>query len=825
MKLYTKATQSNKVTAREAENRNVAYRAATESIVLLHNDGTLPIAAGKLALYGAGAAHTIKGGTGSGEVNERHSVNILEGLKNAGFEITTAKWLSDYEEDFRKAQEEHAKVVASRLRRFDWISIVNPLPFQYPFGRKISEADIKSSNTDTCIYVVARLSGECTDRNPAKNDYSLAESEIENIKIVTKSYKKTIVVVNTGSSMNMDFLDEIEGISAVIYFCKQGCEGGTALADLLIGKVSPSGRLSETWAKNYSDIPFAEEYSIISGNRKYADYKEGIYVGYRYCDSFDVEPRFPFGYGLGYAEFSIDYSGMKLDGAHVNISVRVTNTGTQHSGKEVVQLYLCCPSKKLLRERQSLAAFAKSSVLAPGETQELTLQFDLRTMAAYDQDKAQFILEAGDYMLRVGKHSRATKACAVLELEREIVVSQHQNICPVKTPIEELKGKSFEHKQESSTLPRQSIAADAILTETTDYTPPKITEDKRVREILDKLSADEMVELCVGIGMLGGEKYLTVPGAGGYTTSMLLDKGLSNMVLSDGPAGVRLQKTSAITKKEKVKMVDAQLGAMEYLPKIVKKFLFGNPKKDKLLYQFTTAFPVGNAMAQTWNTELLEEIGKAAGREMVEYGVSVWLAPGMNIHRNPLCGRNYEYFSEDPLLTGKLAAAITRGAQSHEGCFVTIKHFVCNEQEEARQRMSSNVSERALREIYLRGFEIAIKEGNAGCVMTSYNRVNGEYAPNSYDLCTKVLRNEWGFDGLVMTDWFSTWEKRGLASNAAAIKSGNDLIMPGGKSFKKNVREALSSGSLSLEELRLASSNVIRTILASHTQKEFSQNR
>jgi len=825
MKLYTKATESNKVTAREAENREVAYRAATESIVLLKNDGTLPIAGGKLALYGAGAAHTIKGGTGSGEVNERHSVSILEGLEKGGFEITTSKWISDYDEDVKKAQEEHAKVVAQRLRRFDWISIVNPLPFRFPFGRKINETDIKESNTETCIYVVARLSGECTDRNPAKHDYSLAESEIENIKTVTKHYKKTIVVINTGSSMNMDFLDEIEGINAVIYFCKQGCEGGTALADLLTGKVSPSGRLSETWAKNYSDIPFADEYSIISGNRKYADYKEGIYVGYRYCDSFDVKPRYPFGYGLGYTEFSIEYLSMKLDGPSVNVGVKVTNTGPEHSGKEVAQLYLHCPGKKLLREWQSLAAFAKSKVLAPGEFQELTLNFDLRTMAAYDEEKAQFILEAGDYTLRLGKHSRDATACAVLELGSEIVVSQHQNICPMKTPIDELKGKSFSHTQENQNLPRQSISAEAIVTETIDYTPPKITDDKKVTDILDKLSADDMVELCVGIGMFGGEKYLTVPGAGGYTTSMLLDKGLSNMVLSDGPAGVRLQKTSAITKKEKVKMVDAQLGAMEYLPKIIKKFLFGNPQKDKLLYQFTTAFPVGNAMAQTWNIELLEEIGKAAGREMVEYGVSVWLAPGMNIHRNPLCGRNYEYFSEDPLLTGKLAAAITRGAQSHEGCFVTIKHFVCNEQEEARQRMSSNVSERTLREIYLRGFEIAVKEGNAGCVMTSYNRVNGEYAPNSYDLCTKVLRNEWGFDGLVMTDWFATWEKRELANNAAAIKSGNDLIMPGGKSFKKNVREALSDGSLSTQELRLASSNVIRTILASHTQKEFEQKR
>ena len=832
MKLYTKAVESDAITTREAENRKVAYTAAIEGIVLLENDGTLPVKPGRIALFGAGAAFTIKGGTGSGEVNERHSVSIQEGLESAGFEITTKNWLADYEKDFLKAQEEHAKHVAQRLRRFDWISIVNPLPFRYPYGRLITDADIGADkhgdNTDTCIYVIARQSGECTDRDPVKNDYSLSEVELENIRICAKRYIKTIIVINTGSSMNMGFLDYIDGINAVVYFCQQGCEGGTALADILIGKASPSGRLSDTWVKNYNDIPFADEYAIISGKRYEADYKEGIYVGYRYCDSFNVEPRYPFGYGLGYTDFSIDFLDLQIEDLKVDVRVSVKNTGMQYSGKEVVQLYVSCPGTKLEREQQSLAAFVKSKVLSPGESQELLLSFDMRDLAAYDQSDACFLLESGDYMLRIGKNSRCTAVCTVLEMERDFIVSRHQYILPVREPIKEITKASavnqldYQEKKQDPDTPRRFIVnIESVKTRDINYTQPEITNDPKVLQILDKLSAEDMVELCVGIGMLGGAKYLTVPGAGGYTTSALLDKGLSNMVLCDGPAGVRLQKTSAITKKEKVKMIDAQLGAMNYLPKIVKKLLFGNPKKDKLLYQFTTAFPVGNAMAQTWNVDMLEEIGKAAGREMVEYGVAIWLVPAMNIHRNPLCGRNFEYFSEDPLLSGKLAAAITRGAQSQNGCFTTLKHFACNNQEEGRQRMSTNVNERALREIYLRGFEIAVREGKPRCIMTSYNRINGEYTPNSHDLCTKVLRNEWGFDGLVMTDWFSTWEKQGLAGNAAAIACGNDLIMPGGKSFKKKVREALKDGSLTEQSLKLAASNIIKVILESHTQKEF----
>ena len=292
-----------------------------------------------------------------------------------------------------------------------------------------------------------------------------------------------------------------------------------------------------------------------------------------------------------------------------------------------------------------------------------------------------------------------------------------------------------------------------------------------------------------------------------------------NVALCDGPAGLRVQKRSTVDKKGKVKPVDLALSVFEAFPDFFKGFMLGNPEKDTVLYQYTTAFPVANALAQTWNTDLMYRIGDAIYREMKEYGCTFWLAPAINIHRNPLCGRNFEYFSEDPFLSGSMSAAIIKGVQQEDGFYVTVKHYACNNQEDNRNGVSSNLSERTLREIYLRGFEISVREGGAKSVMTSYNKVNGVYAPNSHDLCTKVLRNEWGFQGVVMTDWFST--NRGLASNALAMAAGNDLIMPGGGSFKKEILDGVKSGRISEEDVHRCCANVVRAILYSATQRDY----
>ena len=821
MKLLTKANYSPEVTQREKENLRVAYQAACEGMVLLKNDGVLPFKSKKVALYGPGASMTIKGGTGSGEVNERHSVTILEGLEDRSFEITTRSWIADFEKSYAEAEAAYKEEKKKRVNFLKIGSIMNMLfdDFRAPTGREITAEDVSASDTDSCIYVLSRQAGEGGDRRAEKGDMFLTDEETAAIRFCAENYANFLLVINSGSSIDMAFAEEIPGINAIVYLCQLGTEGGHAFADVVSGVVSPSGKLSDTWAKQYGDIPFANEYSYLNGNLEDEYYKEGIYVGYRYFDSFGVEPAYPFGYGLSYTTFSIHSAGVAAEGSKITVKATAANTGDTYAGKEVVQLYVSAPNGDLHKEYQSLAAFAKTDVLAPGDRQTLDLTFDLRSLASYRESDACYVLEAGDYILRLGNSSRNTVTVGVLTVGKETIVSRHAHICPALKPIEELSSKAYDFAPVPEGLPHFDIDTSAIEAVTYAYETPAICSDERVQKFVSTLTLNEMVDIVVGIGMLGSEIRFNLPGAVGNTTSKFWDRGLANVALCDGPAGLRIQKRSAVDKKGNVKPIDMALSIYEAFPSFVKKIMTGDPDKDTVIYQYTTAFPVANALAQTWNTELMYEIGSAIYREMKEYGCTYWLAPAINIHRNPLCGRNFEYFSEDPRLSGAMAAAITRGVQQEEGYYVTVKHFACNNQEENRNGVSSNLSERALREIYLRGFEISVREGGAKGIMTSYNKINGVYASNSYDICTKVLRNEWGFDGVVMTDWFST--NKGLASNAIAMKAGNDLIMPGGGSFKKEILQGVKSGLISEEDVRRCCANVVRAIFQSATQREY----
>ncbi len=821
MKLLTKASYSDEVTQREKENLQIAYQAACEGMVLLKNDGALPFRTKKVALYGPGASMTIKGGTGSGEVNERHSVTVLEGLEDHGFEIRTHGWIHDFEEAYQAALASYAE---ERKKRFNILKLGDIMQmlfenFRAPVGRPITLEDVAASDTDSCIYVLSRQAGEGGDRKAEKGDMFLTDEEKEAIRFCAENYAYFVLVINCGSSIDMSFADEIPGINSILYLCQPGTEGGHAFADVISGAVSPSGKLSDTWARQYSDIPFANEYSYLNGDLQNENYKEGMYVGYRYFDSFGIEPAYPFGFGLSYTDFSIQSAGVSANGTEIAVKASVINSGSVYSGKEVVQLYVSAPAGQLHKEYQSLAAFAKTKTILPGEREQLELRFDLRDLASYREYDASYILEAGEYILRLGNSSRNTMAVGVLLLEKEVIVSRHQNLCVPEEPVSELKAQPREAAALAEGLPYILIDADAVHTVEYTYKQPGICQDEDVRKLLDTLSLKEMVEIVVGIGMFGGNPKFNLPGSVGNTTSKFWDRGLANVALCDGPAGLRIQKRSVLEKNGKVKPVELAMSVFEAFPDFVKKFMVGDPEKNPVLYQYTTAFPVANALAQTWNTELMQEVGSAVYREMKEYGCTYWLAPAMNIHRNPLCGRNFEYFSEDPRLSGKIAAAITRGVQQEDGFYVTVKHFACNNQEDNRTFVSSNVSERALREIYLRGFEICIKEGGAKSVMTSYNKINGVYTPNSYDLCTKFLRNEWGFDGVVMTDWYST--NKGQASNALAMKAGNDLIMPGGGSFKKEILNGVKSGLIQEDDVRRCCANVIRSILHSATQRDY----
>ncbi len=812
-KVKTFASFSDGITPWEEASRKIAYQAAAESIVLLKNDGALPVIPGRIALYGAGARKTVKGGVGSGEVNERHSISIEEGLEQAGFTVTTKSWLQAYDALYEAAEQEYTQNFRKKLKKLSITTIINLMndPFIPPVGQPISQLDIDGSRTEICLYVVARQAGEGSDRR--LEDNVLAQAEKDAIALCAKRYDRTIVAINAGSSLDMGFLEEIPGINAVIFYCQQGGMGGAALADLLCAKQVPSGKLASTWAKQYTDLPGAMDYGALNGNLKEEYYREGIYVGYRYFDSFRKEPRYPFGYGLSYTSFSYAVTDARVERDKISLQVRVTNTGSEYPGQEVMQLYVSCPqSRELPKEYQRLVAFGKTRLLQPGEEQLLTLFFRAEDMASYHEGKAATVLEAGEYLLRLGNCSRGTAVCAVVELDNNATVSQHERICRRKQPVEEITAPVLELESIDPAVTRLELRAEDIPQRSFCYENPPIDRSPEIAAMMDKLSLNDMVRVTIGAGN-GDGRYLAAPGAAGNTTGKLLRKGIPNVVLADGPAGVRLNRCSVLLRNGKIKPVEPAIAMMRYLPDFIKGFLVADPGKGKLLYQFTTAFPVEMALAQTWNTALLRRVGESLSQEMRAYGVSYWLAPAMNIHRNPLCGRNFEYFSEDPILSGICATAMTRGVQSVPGSFVTVKHFACNNQEDNRNRTNANVNERALREIYLKGFEIAVRRANPGAVMSSYNKVNGVYTPNSYDLLTKALRNEWGFRGLVMTDWYSTGN--GLGDHAQALKAGNDLIMPGGAGAYRRIQKALKKGEILNTDVQRCCANVLRGILSS----------
>ena len=823
MELLTKASRSDAVTDRERENLQVAYQAACEGIVLLKNDGALPFTTKTLALYGPGAARTIKGGTGSGEVNERHCVTILEGLENRGFTVATTDWLADFEEFHAAALAAYKQEKRRRLNLLKLSDIMQMLfdNFRTPAGPPITEQYLRR-DTDSCVYVLSRQAGEGGDRKLEKGDYLLTDEEVEAIRVCAAHYEKFVLVINCGSSIDLSALDGIEGINAIVYLCQLGTEGGSALADVLSGAVTPSGKLTDTWAKRYGDFPFAMDYGSLNGELEQEYYNEGIYVGYRYFDSFGIDPRYPFGFGLSYTTFRTRCAQVRAEGTVVHLTAAVTNTGTQFSGKEVVQLYVSAPEDGLVKEYQSLAAFAKTDLLSPGESQELCLSFDLRELASYRERDNAYILDAGDYVLRLGSSSRDTEPAAVLTMPKTVVVSWHARICPLpeRAPLKELQAPARPRERLCASLPRLTLDERAFVSLAYTYeTPPVFPENPGIKAFVETLTDEEMTDIVVGVGMFGAKNRFDLPGSVGNTTSKFWDRGLANVALCDGPAGLRIQKHSTIGKNGRIRPVQMPMSIFESAPGLVKKLITGNPDREPSLYQFATAFPVTTALAQSWNEELLQQVGHAVYREMKEYGCTYWLAPAVNIHRNPLCGRNFEYYSEDPRLTGLLAAAITRGVQAEPGFYVTLKHFACNNQEDNRNFVSSNVSERALREIYLRPFELPVRQAGAKAVMTSYNRLNGTYTANSHDLCTKILRSEWGFDGVVMTDWFST--NPGQASSALAIAAGNDLIMPGGGSFKKDILKGLAEGKLQREDLMRCCANVVKSILDSQVQKEY----
>lgn len=787
------ALKTDEIQNYEIEHQEEVRRLAGECMVILENDGVLPLQAGtkKIALFGTGARHTIKGGTGSGDVNVRENISIAQGLERAGFKFVTEGWLDQYDRLYADAQEAYAKKLNEFTEKTGKPSMLYAFehPFEEPEQPEITEVDVKEA--DAAIYVISRNSGEGKDRRAEKGDYYLSDRELQNIRFMTEHYKNCIVLLNVGGVIDLTSLKAIEGVQAIMLVGQTGNMGGYAVADVLTAKTIPSGKLTDTWARSYEDYPSSATFSHRDGNLDDEYYSDGIYVGYRYFDTFGVMPLYCFGYGKSYTEFEIKTMNVTADEKQVQVEVEVTNIGDKYPGKEVVQVYYSAPDGIMEKPTQELAGFAKTKLLAPGEKDVVTITFATTDMASFDAYDAAWVMEEGEYTIRVGNSSRNTEAVAVIDLDEQVTTLQLKRLMRDTIAVRELHHMipifDIEFDFGVPAIPfRIMLQAENFKKELVEYEVMRRTlMDKRKDEVLtledvkagnatlDELTAqltvEEMAELCVGTerkngdGNVIGSASSCVPGAAGDTTSSLLEtRKVPNLIQADGPAGLRLETPC-------------------------------------------TAIPIATTLAQSWDMDLIHRMGELVGEEMKQLHVDLWLAPGMNIHRNPLCGRNFEYYSEDPVLTGLCAATETKGVQSQKGKGTTIKHFAGNNQEDNRMFTNAHISERALREIYLKGFEIAVKTAQPYAIMTSYNLINGVHSANNYDMLQNIARDEWGFEGLVMTDWYTSQDttemgmvspsgKYSHSSSVQCIKAGNDLQMPGCQQNVDDIVEAVNEG-------------------------------
>ncbi len=776
----------------EIDSRGLALDVAREGVVLLKNDGILPLPKNvRIALFGSAQNLTWwYHNLGSAYVSKRYSdvYTILKALIGYGASID---------------------VDVSR-RYYVW-----PFPGktnEYPF-REDEIRDIASRN-DVAIIVLSRVTGEDLDMDvhgrwvkpgwwfqyydtkPSipqlyVRGWHLEKDELDLIHTVSRYFNgRVILILNTPGPIELEPV--VDRAAAILWVGYPGEMGGRAVVDILFGDVSPSGKLPFTWARKIGDYPTTRCFGS-----QIVIYCEHIYLGYRYFDTFNISPLYPFGYGLSYTRFSIDVISVSATGDNITLTVMVSNIGS-YPGKEVVQVYVSPPIGRIEKPYQVLAAFAKTDLLKPGERQVINISFRLRDIASYDEDKSSWVLEKGIYIIRVGNSSRSTHVEAIAILPRDIVVEKTLNrlrpwyFYRIASDIgidivhRSRDTKTYGYRGEDEEISRAQkiyIDPDSIKTIDRTSTPPytpevfrtNITMPITLRDValgrsgLDDLVAQMPIETLVNITIgLREHRYRYIP----------------ELRQADGPNGIRQGPSP-------------------------------NPGG--------TAFPAEVVRAATWNRDLEYMVGRAIGLEMVYRDISIWLAPGINMHRNPLGGRNAEYYSEDPLLAGSMAISVVRGVQSVGGIGVCMKHFVANDQESYRSIGNSVVSERALREIYLKPFEIATKFSRPWCIMTSYNMVNNIFTGNDFNLTTAILRGEWGFDGFVMTDWWSR------SYNYRAYLAGNDALMPYTSSVREapwapwanmevvmnDVRRAISNSSLSIAHLQRSAYNILRVAMRS----------
>jgi len=770
------------------ELQPLCRKLAAEGSVLLENNGVLPFKTGtKIALFGRTQETYIKSGTGSGGlVRVEKTPCILDSFR---------------ESDRLILDEELAQLYA------EWIK-ENPYDNGHgwatePWSQKempLSEELVKraSARNDAAVIIIGRTAGEDKDNSYNEGSYRLTSEELSIIERVTENFKETVVILNVGNLIDLSFMDKYN-VSATLYVWQGGQEGANALVDMLSGKISPCGKLPDTQPYKADDYPYFNNF----GDANESVYEEDIYVGYRYFETFAKEKvRYPFGFGLTYTEFETEYSA-KAEKGKITVTASVKNIGS-FTSREVIQVYFGAPCGKLGTPAKQLVAYKKTKDLKPGEAQILNITFDITDMVAYDDcgvtgNEFCYVLEAGIYSVYAGTNVRNSKRIFTYGQAETAVIQKHEQIMPAEKEFERFTASLDDDGNRVLTkvpAPLRKIDVDKRIEErrpeTITFTGNKgiklidVADGKNtLKEFIAQMSDSDLAAIVCGEGMDSPKVTVGTGGAFGGVTDSLLNFGIPVCCVTDGPSGIRI----------------------------------GGDLKS-------TSLPNGYVFASSFDDELTEQIFELEGIELFAYNIDALLGPGMNIHRHPFCGRNFEYFSEDPLLSGKIAAAQSRGI-SRSGCSTTIKHYLCNNQESGRHSCNAVVSERALREIYLKGFEIAVKEGNATAIMTSYNPVNGYWNASNYDLTTTVLRNEWGYKGFVMTDWWAKCNCKGEAGNTenlkAMVRAHNDVYMVCTSAEEKqhNIFEGLEEGYITRGDLQYCAENILNYILKSPTFKKF----
>ena len=759
-----------------AEHIELSKNAAKEGMVLLKNSGELlPFAKGtKLALFGIGTFDYVKGGGGSGDVTVSYTTDLYEGLKKLHDHVEICEEVADFYRDY----------IQKISDTFYW-------PGQKPEPELPDEVCLRARTyTDTAVISISRFSGEGWDRDLKghpmyeEGDFYLSYAERAMVEQVKKYFPNIVVVMNVGGMVDTEWFCNDDRISAALMAWQGGMEGGTAAAELLCGIGNPGGKLVDTFAKRLEDYPSTENFHE---SDLYVDYTEDIYVGYRYFETIPgaaEKVNYPFGFGLSYTKFDWAVESVEQQDGKFTAKVTVRNVG-QRAGKEVIQVYVSAPQGKLGKAKRSLVAFRKTQLLEPGCSQELTLSWDTAAMASYDElgkvAKAAYILEKGDYTFHIGTSVRDTVCCQyIYALTEDVIVEQlSTKIQPHGLKKRLLADGSYEELPMSEVpVATQDFMPELSLEEFETVYPrirsiPNVPRSRDKREIHwfdevaeGKLTLEEFIAqlpdeaIC---DLLGGQPNLGVANTQGFGN--LLEYGVPNAMTADGPAGVRILSECGVC---------------------------------------TTAFPCCTQVACTWDPEISYAIGEAGAKELKENNLAIWLTPAVNIHRSPLCGRNFEYYSEDPVLAGVMAGGMVRGIQSQK-VSASVKHFALNNKETNRKDSDSRVSERAAREIYLKAFEIIVKTADPWYIMSAYNLINGDRASECRELLEDILRGEWGYGGVVSTDWHTHSE------HYREVKAGNDIRMPGG--FPKRLLLALENGAITRQELEISAKRVLNLLL------------